>query len=215
MLGNDDVAFEEKHEYELDRLADGELIAYVVAAREAGNLQAARAALGVFAARRFDDLVRRALVRMGSREDAEDVAAQAIHGILEAAFKGELVGEAVVFLHRILQRRIADFYRSRRQTEQLPEDSDDEDGIRRDAAVTGDDKGIVELEQVVERIYARLSPEHCRVVDDYVFDGYDAAETAARVNNSFPGLDPPMSDQNVHQIASRFRKDLRRDLEGS
>ena len=42
--------------------------------------------------------------------------------------------------------------------------------------------------------------------------GYGAKETAERVNNSFPDLDPPMTEANVHQITSRFREDLRGSL---
>ena len=52
-------------------------------------------------------------------------------------------------------------------------------------------------------------------MDLFVIDGYDATETAEKVNNAFPDLNPPMSDQNVHQIASRFRRDLRGDLESA
>ena len=208
------MGFREMKDYELARLTDEELIAHVVTARRAGALQAARLGLGIFAQRRFDDLVRRALGKVGSRDDAEDLAARTIGDAFEAAFNGEVIGEAIVFLHRILSRRIADFYRARegKETEPLPEDLDDEERRRRDAAISPDETGKIELDEIVAAVFEKLSDPHKRVVDDYIA-GYNGAETAERVNNAFPDLDPPMSDQNVHQIVSRFRKDLRAALE--
>lgn len=211
LLGYDALMFREKKDFELDRLSDEELIAYVVAAREAGRLDAARVGLSIFAHRRFDDLVRRALVRVPTRQDAEDLAGQTLEGVFKAAFKGEAVGEAVNFMYTILARRIADFTDKRkgRETEPLPEDMDDEERKRRDAAISPDETGKVDLADVLERLWKLLSPLHQKVVDDYVFDGYDAKETAERVNIQLPDLDKPMTDQNVHKIASRFREDLR------
>ncbi len=49
----------------------------------------------------------------------------------------------------------------------------------------------------------------------YVFEDLGAQETADRVNEEFPDRDTPMTVDNVHKIASRFRKDLRDELEGS
>jgi hypothetical protein len=51
------------------------------------------------------------------------------------------------------------------------------------------------------------------VVELKVFDGYTAAETADMVNAEFPDLNPKMTDVNADQIASRFRKELRRKLD--
>lgn len=200
-------------DYDLAKRRDEELIAYVVAARDAGELDSARQALGIFAQRRWGDLVRRALLKMPTREDAEDVAAQAIAGALKAAFDGESIGEAVNLINRILSRRIADFHEARKRTEALPEDLDDDERKQPDAAIVEDDTAAVDLADVVTQVYDKLEEDHHRdVVDDYVFGGFDAKETAERVNTSYPDLDPPMSDQNVHQIASRFRKDLRDEL---
>lgn len=201
-------------DYELDGLSDEQLIAYVVRARRAGAMDAARMGLGVFANRRHSDLVFRASMRLPTREDAEDVAMQVIAEIFKAAFDGHVVGEAVNFINRILQRRIADWYKKRKETDELPEDQSDDDRKGPPAAVSGDETGLVDISDVVEKAYARLESDyHRQVVDDYVFDGYNARETCERVNAAFPDLDPPMSEQNVHQIASRFRKELRGDLE--
>jgi RNA polymerase sigma factor (sigma-70 family) len=212
------LGFREKKDYELDRLTDEELIAYLVRARRAGNEAAAELAMAIFANRHFDDLVRSAMLKLKHREDAEDCAQQAIEGVLKTAFRGEVVAEAMGLLYRILGRRIADFYRDRERRpvpDALPEDLDDDERRRRDAAIEQDQTGAVDVGDVAERCYERRSPAHRMVIDDFVYDGYDGTETAARVNNALPDLDPPMSEANVHQIARRFRKDLRGDLEDS
>ena len=175
---------------------------------------AAQLGLGIFCHRRFDDLVRRALIKMPTRADAEDVAAQTLRDVFKATFDGESVGEAVNFMNRILSRRIADWHDARKRTNPLPEEHDDDDLWGRDAATVDDETARVDLAGVVAQVYSELEADHHRqVVDDYVYAGYGAKETAERVNNSFPDLDPPMTDQNVHQIASRFRKDLRTHFE--
>jgi RNA polymerase sigma factor (sigma-70 family) len=212
------LGFEEKKDYELTGLSDEELVAYVVRARRAANGAAADLALAIFAWRHFDDLTRFALTRLERHEDAEDCAQQAIEGVLRTAFQGEVVAEAMGLLYRILRRRIADFYRERERRpppDALPEDRDDDDRRGQDAATVGDETGRVDLVDVAERCLERRQPAHRMVIDHYVYDGYNASETAERVNEAFPELDPPMSEANVHQIAGRFRKDLRGDLEDS
>ena len=54
---------------------------------------------------------------------------------------------------------------------------------------------------------------HRDVVELNVFEDLDATDTANRVNEAHPDLDPPMSETNVHKIVSRFRKCLREKLE--
>ena len=216
MLGYHAEMFREKNDYELDALGDEELIAYVVAAREAGNLAAAKLGFSIFAFRRFDDLVRRALVKVPTRQDAEDLAQQALEGVFKARFDVTVVGQAVNFMYTILARRIADFTdkRTNRELDEipLPEELDDEERKRRAAAISPDETSRVDTLDVIERVWRALNETHQMVVDDFVFNSYDAKETATRVNTEFPGLTPPMTDQNVHKIASRFRDDLRNAL---
>jgi DNA-directed RNA polymerase specialized sigma24 family protein len=210
------MTFKEMPEHELCALPDDELIAYLVAARKAGRLDQARRALGCFAFRRIDDLIRRALSKVESRADAEELAMQTIEDVLESAFEGISPGEAVNLMKTILARRIADFYRERERRPPpgaLPEDQRDEERRRPDAAVSGDDKGVVEVQDAIDREYEKLQPHHRLVVDLRVFQGSPSKETAAMVNEEFPNLDTPMTDQNVDQIASRFRRVLRGELD--
>ena len=212
------MGFWEKKDYELDRLSDEELVAYIVRARRAGNEAAANTGLAIFAHRHFDNLASHAKGKLPTWHDAEDCAQQAIEGALKTAFQGEVLAEAVGLLYRIVGRRVSDFYRDRERRpppDALPEESADDDHPTRDVAIEQDATGAVDVGDVAERCYLRRSPEHRMVIDDYVYDGYDGTETAIRVNNAFPELNPPMSEANVHQIAARFRKDLRRDLENS
>jgi RNA polymerase sigma factor (sigma-70 family) len=217
-VGASDLGFREKKDYELDRLADEELIAYLVRARRAANHAAAELAMAIFANRHFDDLARSAMLKLKHWEDAEDCAQQAIEGVLKTAFRGEVVAEAMGLLYRILGRRIADLYRDRERRpvpDALPEDLDDDDRRRGDVAVEQDATGAIDLRDVAERRYEQRSPAHRLVIDLYVYGGYGGVETATMVNDAFPDLDPPMSESNVHQIAKRFREDLRADLEDS
>ncbi|MDQ3759170.1 MAG: hypothetical protein M3331_04420, partial [Actinomycetota bacterium] len=164
-------------DYELAGLPDEQLIAYVARARRAGAIDAAKLGLSVFAFRRHDDLVRRALAKMPTREDAEDVAAQTIRDIFKAAFDGESVGEAFNFTKRILGRRIADWHEARKPTDALPEDLSDDERRRRDAAISPDDTGGVDAQDAIDRQLEELSGPHRMVVEEWLA-GYRAKENA-------------------------------------
>jgi DNA-directed RNA polymerase specialized sigma24 family protein len=57
------------------------------------------------------------------------------------------------------------------------------------------------------------NPVHRAVVDRYIFEDLSAEETAEVINDTFDDeLKRPMTTDNVHQIASRFRETLRRLL---
>ena len=51
-------------------------------------------------------------------------------------------------------------------------------------------------------------------MEHFIISGYSARETADLIGSRFDGqFNDSMSEQNVHQIASRFRKELRARLE--
>jgi RNA polymerase sigma factor (sigma-70 family) len=211
------MSFERKFPHELDHLSDEELIAYAVAAREAGDEDAMQNALAVIANRRLDDLTRRAKLKVPAVE-AEDIAMQALADAVLARFEGTSVGEFVKLTHTILSRRIADFYDKKGRspdTVPLPEENRDQDESHggRDAAVMADPAGAVEVQSAVDQARAELDERHRRVVDLYVFEDRGAQEVADQVNFEFPDHNPEMTVDNVQQIASRFRKRLRELLE--
>ena len=212
------MPFRRLKDYELAPLSDEELIEYAVAAREDGDPDAMRDALAILVFRRFDDLVRRARMKVPA-EDAEDVASQAISDAVVAKFKGESVGEFMKLVGTILARRVADFHDKRSRTvdtSPLPEENEGDEDVHGSAAgVSPDETSGVDAQDIVDSQVAALSPSHRRVVELYVLDGWAAEEAAAKVNEEFTDLDPPMSVDNVHKIASRFRKELRQALEES
>ena len=206
--------FRRKNEPELDRLPDDELIAEIVAAREAGDNDAARAALGVLAYRRYDDVRRRILLKV-RREDADDVAQEVFISALKSAFAGTSVGEFVNWLQTITRRRIADYHRARPDSPDAPlaeEEGGDEEG--RGTVLPDDDPtDVVDTESVIEEAMSELSRPHRATVELYVFGGFSAKETADQVNMSCKDeLTTEMTEPNVHQIAKRFRERLRKLL---
>ncbi|CAN5470293.1 hypothetical protein BH10ACT11_BH10ACT11_15930 [soil metagenome] len=208
------MSYRAKTELELSDLGDEQLIAQLVAARENGENKQAQTAQAIFANRRIDELVWRAKMRLGDMQDAEDIAQEAMLGAIKANFKGESVGEAVRLMHTIVDRRLADFYRSRegKETQPLPEDLGDEDWHAPPAAIEQDETGAMHIQGLIDAECAKLSESHRAVIDLRVFQGYKSKEVAETVNQRFPDLETPMSDQNVDQIASRYRDAMRRAL---
>ena len=205
--------FRPRSQNELEQLDDDSLIGYIVAARGAGELDAAKAGLAVLVFRRYPNVERRCRLKIPPR-DAEDVAMNAIESAIKAAFAGTSVGEFVNWLNRIVSRRIADYHKpDRPDTQPLPEENPEDEGIWGESGKTGDPTGAVDVQSVVDQAYAELGDSHKLVVDLYVFEDRAGQEAADAVNEALPQLNPPMSDQNVQKVASRFRKQVRRLLE--
>jgi RNA polymerase sigma factor (sigma-70 family) len=148
-------------------------------------------------------------------ERVDEVAGAAVVSAVASAvsYEGESVGQFVNWLNRIVDRRIADFHRRKRLDETpLVEEHEGEEGIWGEVPLVSDATGLVEVRMVIERLLEKLNDVHRRVVELYVFERWEAREAAERVNRELPDLDPPMSVDNVHQIAKRFRDDLRDHL---
>ncbi len=207
--------FRPKNENELDHLSDDQLIAEIAAARDAGDNDAARAALGVLAFRRYDDVKRRVLIKVPAK-DADDVASEVFISAMKSAFDGTSVGEFVRWLQTITKRRIADYHRGAPEKPELPlaEEGGDEEDERGVQVIEDDFADEIDTESVIEQVMDELSGPHRAVVEFYVFEGLSAKETADQVNMSCKDeLTQPMTDANVHQIAKRFRERLRKLLE--
>lgn len=196
--------FRELPDRELDRLSDDELIAYMRAAKAAGNDAAALAGLKHLVGGRWDDAFRRANRKLPFHA-AEDVASEAIASAIKSAFDGESVGQFVRWLQTIVDRRVADHLRSRKPEDPLPEEHEGEEGSWGAAGETPDETGAVEVQMIVDQVLDELSDVHRRAVELFVFERRPAAEAAEETG---------LSEANVHQIGSRFRKRLREILEG-
>jgi RNA polymerase sigma factor (sigma-70 family) len=200
---------------ELNRLSDERLLEYIQEARAAGASDAAKQALAILVFRHYSDVERRVRIKV-SAADAEGVAMEIVVSAIRSSLRGRTIGEFRAWLNRIVRRRIADYHRRPGvETVPLPEEHSDDEEIWGEAGSVGDPTAAVDLRSAIDQVLAELSEPHRTVIDFYVFEDLSAAESADRVNAAFPDLDPAMSENNVQQIASRFRAELRRLLEES
>lgn len=209
------VVFPRLEDHQLARLGDPELIDYVVAAREAGDEDAARLGLRIFAFG-MEEVVRAFIrSRLASHGDAavEEVAERTLEDAIRsiASLAGRTPEEARAFVFRIGRRRIADHLRrGRARTESL-----DDEVTGGTAAALGSEDGLAAAETtlVIDELIGELRGDHRAVVELNVLSGYSARETVELIRGRDVGdPDDSMSEQNVHKIASRFRRDLRSRL---
>jgi RNA polymerase sigma factor (sigma-70 family) len=204
--------FRELTDYEIDRLDDARLLAYIAAAREAGEAQTA-ALDGVrhLIFRHLDSVVARVRRKVPAHL-VEDVAAEAMIEAIASAFGGTTIKEFHKWLNVIVQRHIADFYRGPRGR-QLALDREGE--VRRAVddegeelvAETGEEGGFAEAEvqQLIDSLMGTRSPEHRRAIDMLVWSGYSAREASEATG---------LGEDNCYQVVRRFRVDLRAALDG-
>lgn len=207
--------FDPQSESELASLDDDAIIDHISAARDAGDQDQMRAALGIFVFRRYDQVVNRIRIKVDADEDVEDLAMRVMTDVMAARFDGRHVGEAVNLINTITKRRIADFYERRRAENHVPlpvaGDTDEYLGPELDS---GEDfTGALALAEIVTEAIDDLSEAHALVVR-LSLTGLDAKQVAAKVNEAIPD-GKPMTDTNVHQISKRFRDRIGRVLEES
>jgi RNA polymerase sigma factor (sigma-70 family) len=201
-------------ETELTALRPDELISYHHEARRLGRHDEARTALGILVWG-FMDRIRYWVSRSIPQDQVEDVAEEVIASALVSSFRGTEVRQFGAWLRRIASRRAADFLEARsRGPERVPlpeEHEGDEDIWGRGGEVPDPTQEIVER-SVVSQALDELSDAHRRVVElagaaDLGFEQRPAKETAEMVTDQLSAeLGDPMTDVNVHQILSRFRR---------
>ncbi|MQA75979.1 MAG: hypothetical protein GEU88_16875 [Solirubrobacterales bacterium] len=200
---------------ELERLSSDDLIAQIRAATDAGRSDHAGRALAILCYRHLDDVRRRISLRVPPG-DVEDATMTVIVAAIQSAFDGTSIGEFVKWLNRIVDRRgIADYHRRREgqpAIDRLPTEHVGEEEIWGKEPAVEDETGALFVESVAEQCLAALSTAHRDVIEHNVYSDLDATKTAARVNADHPDLDPPMSNDNVHQIVSRYRRCVRAGL---
>ena len=207
--------FRDFSDIELDSLSDEELIAQIRAAREVGEAAAERRARQILVHRHHREVELRARLK-ASDDVAAEIADDVILTALEMEHRGESIGELRSLLRTLLQRRIADYYRKRRlETIPLAEEHEGDDELGRSGIVTvpGHEESVLGS-VFFDAVLAKLPAVHRRVIVRNLLDRDTARETAELVNEEFADeLEQPMTEANVHQIASRFRKELRREVE--
>lgn len=197
-------SFRELREHELTKLSDEDLIAYVVGARAAGRTDTMTTAVRILAHGYHSIVEMRVRLKVPTEHVAE-VTDDAILSAMRAAFDGQSVGEFKSWLHTITQRRIADFHRGRESkpdTVPLPSTGDD-DSWRDELAVEFEGVSI-DAERAIDTAMGELSDAHAEAVDLNVFEDLPAGEVARRLD---------LTEANVHQIKSRFKRRVRDLLE--
>jgi len=207
------------NERELAELDDPELIAYARAARGTGEEEDCRLALRIFAFG-METAVRafvRARMDSHSETAVEEVAERTLEGAVRSieSFVGTTPQEARAFVFTIAKRRIADYLRKERPRIQSLDEQSGEDGYQKvpEALRLDDEADATDTAILVDELLANLRPDHRRVVELSFFSGYSARETVERIGGRDGGADDDfMTEQNVHQITSRFRRELRARL---
>lgn len=189
-------AFRPFDEARLQRLDADALIDYMRQARRAGHGSAALA-LAFLVYGHWANVERRVRLKVPELH-VEDLTAEIISSAITSAFDGKSVGQFISWLNTITQRAIADHYRRGPGRMPLEEPPPIE-------PAAPPEEGEVEIRDAIERVLTSMRPDHREVVDIVVFQGGTAADAVGQV--------PGMTEANVHQIVSRFRRALRGELE--
>lgn len=182
------MSFRPRAQHDLERLDDDALIAYMREAGAAGH-ESARLALAMLAYG-YRSRVRARVSMKVPDQDVDDVTDEILAKAMSSTFDGSHGGQFGSWMNTITRRSIADYHR--RGPGRVKADPLDE----RDAVPAGDE---VETGDALARTVAALNPEHRRVIELWL-SGYGAQEIDG------------VSDANVHQIVSRFRRALRGQL---
>jgi RNA polymerase sigma factor (sigma-70 family) len=201
------MSFQPLPDHELHHLSDEDLLAYIRDARDAGELPHARRGL-MFLVYGYERDVRRRLSMKVPGYVVDDLAHDALVRAVAAAFDGSSVGEFRNWLHTIVDRTAVDYYRraERRPKETiLPSEHAGEDDVWGAEPSLESETGAVELRIIVEEVLDGFNEKHRLVIELHVFAGLTAADVCDRIKG--------MSEDNVAQIASRFRAKLRARLD--
>lgn len=199
---------------ELDKLSDEELIEYIKCMRDRGDSAAALEGLRILVYG-YEARLRTFVRGKVPSHDVDEVLDQVLLSGFKSAFDEDNLRSFRAWIFKIARYRIADYYRVERPTlTALPEEHEADDEIFGEIRAVDDDTGFIEVKEAFERCLEALpNPAHRRVVELAVFAQLSAREISDSVNEDFPELDPPMSEQNADQIKSRFRRCLRGELE--
>lgn len=206
--------FRRLNDLELDARSEAELIDYIRRARAAGDHGAVKLAVQMLAFGQYEQVRGRVRIELEGRPEADvdALAGAVIEGAMLAVFRGESVGEFRSLITRILQRRVADYYRSlygKARTEPLATEHEGDEEIWGEVPPAPEELSGVWARDLVARAMADLSSAH-RAVVEHRLAGHSSKEVAELVNNHLgQDLETAMSADNVDQITSRFRRRLR------
>lgn len=208
--------FERLDELGLDRLSDEELVAYVVAARTAGQPETGKRAIEVLAFR-LQPLVEARVAAKIAPDLREDLVMTVLESFIRSAFDGKVIASVRAFISTIARRRIADHYRSQeRHPDQvpLPGEHGGEEEIWGEEPATGDATAVLEIEDAIERVLDRRSETHRRMIMLYGPEpmGGENLSGAEVVERMLAEHGESVSVDNVAQVWRRFKVDLDKEL---
>lgn len=206
------LKFESINEHELFKLNDENLVEYIVNARDAGQNDLMAEAIGIFAFRRENWIMAKIDNKNVPFKDQDQVFMDVIASTLAVAFKGGSVGEMVNLIKRVMQFRIADYFEKNKHDLDRRPRTDPDGNIYDDIEDIDDDLPGTELRMLIQSLIDQEQPRTQRTISLRI-QGYPSKEAAAKVTEEFPD-DDEMTFMNVDQIFSRFRKQLKRLLEG-
>jgi RNA polymerase sigma factor (sigma-70 family) len=206
-------------DHEIAALSDEQILAYIRENRRLGRSPEAMVALQILVYRNLPlitDVVRRKV----PAQHVEDAAATAMLAAIMAALRNPEIDNFRGWLIQIAKRRgIVDFFRKHENDpkfDPLAGEHDGDDDVWGEVLAVADDTDMAGTVQVIESVMAGLGDVHAAVVELHVFTGYSAKEAADMVNNRpGAGSGAAMTESNVNQIASRFRRELRKRLDES
>lgn len=206
---------------ELSRLSDEELIARVVAARNAADRDAGTQAIGMLAFHYFDLVTARVALKVPP-DQVDDVVGEVLMSAMKSSFDGRSLGEFHNWLQTITKRRIADRTeknkRLKLREEVLPAEHQGDDEQAPDAYGVEGGQEEAEMMSIVTSCHMALpDPQHRRTVELYGpvemgFYGLSARDTANMVNEEFGTNPHEMTEANVHKIWQRFKDAVRKEL---
>lgn len=180
-----------------------------LAFREADDRESAMLCIQLFAWQMFPALIARVKRRYPDL-DAEDFASEAIESVIdwtdkdENEFDGEKPAQLHKFVYVVLDRRLAEFFRTKARREGIVSTVSLDAGSSPDGnsslldAFPDEEDGYndVELAEVREAVMGELNPEHREVIG-FVYAGYRSKEIA-----ELTGL----TVANIDQIRHRYRE---------
>lgn len=198
------------NEYELSEFDDEQLLVYIVASRRAGRDGDYRTALQLLVYRHYTSILRKVEVYLYGREykvHADDVASEIMVEAMRAAFDTDSLGQFRSWLSTITHHRCVDFIRKNKGGSTVSSEEIDL------SEPETDDLDKHELAEVLDAIKPAMpdNQSHRMVVELGVFGDEPAAKVVQLVNEAHGhNLERPMTENNVHQIISRFKSEAER-----
>lgn len=207
-MSGERLKFRKKSEHQLSQLSDNDLVAYLVAARDAGQDGEVRLAAGMLVWRRIDVLFALVRAKVDNDQDVEDIVQQILEDTMKAAFRGVYAGEFFSLMKRIQERRVADFYAKKNRTPKQIGPYDD-GGSPLDGVADDDDLIAGSIAEAALETALEGYSERDQLVIRLKMDGHPARAIAEQVEQSGVKSGNGMSQANVDQIFSRFRTDFK------